>query len=216
MSANGQQQQPMQQHSSNGTFVQCQGQPQVTPPPALLQQHNQQLPPMAPMINTTSTNGPLHVEHPIQQTPDYDDYHNLSEFSFDSINGVTGDGSMMDSMNGHELGEKLLHRGQSVGSEHMHMYGDDAEAGGECFDDMESGMHDDGSNGSGGSSSAGSGKGSRTGKKTGSSKNYIGKQNLFQEFQSEDVAKVRDSENQYIIGKQFSSQLLTFCFISFN
>ena len=32
------------------------------------------------------------------------------------------------------------------------------------------------------------------------SKNYIGKQNLFQEFLSEDVNKVRDPENRYIIG----------------
>lgn len=37
-------------------------------------------------------------------------------------------------------------------------------------------------------------------RKANNSKNYIGKQNLFQEFQSNDVAKIRDSENKYIIG----------------
>lgn len=46
--------------------------------------------------------------------------------------------------------------------------------------------------------------GSNTGlkkKKTGNSKNYIGKQNLFQEFQSDDVTKVRDNDNKFIIGE---------------
>ncbi|UXI20532.1 hypothetical protein NH340_JMT06475 [Sarcoptes scabiei] len=39
-------------------------------------------------------------------------------------------------------------------------------------------------------------------RKANNSKNYIGKQNLFQEFQSDDVAKIRDSENKYIIALQ--------------
>lgn len=37
-------------------------------------------------------------------------------------------------------------------------------------------------------------------KKSTTSKNYIGKQNLFQEFLNQDVAKIRDTENRYIIG----------------
>lgn len=184
------------QHSVNVPFQQCQG-PQVT-----VAQHQHTALPLAPInSNMTTSSGPgLDATHPTATTDEYDEYHNLSEFSFDSVNGVPGD-QLMES--GHLNEEKLmLPHSQSVGSVQMY----DAESA-ECFD-IESGMHDDGSNGSG--SSGGSGK-SRTGnsKKTGSSKNYIGKQNLFQEFQSEDVAKVRDSENQYIIGKSFAHPL--FC-----
>lgn len=183
------------QHSSNVTF-QCQGQQQVT-----VAQHQHTVPPLAP-INTTSSGAGLVLDagHATATSDEYDEYHNLSEFSFDSINGAPSD-SLME--NGHLNEEKMLPHSQSVGSEQM-LYDNES---GECFD-MESGMHDDGSNGSG--SSGGSSK-SRTGsKKTGSSKNYIGKQNLFQEFQSEDVAKVRDSENQYIIGKS-SAHCAYFC-----
>lgn len=183
------------QHSSNVT-LQCQGQEQVT-----VAQHQHIVPSLAP-INTTSSGNVLDAGHP---TPnEYDEYHNMNEFSFGSINPSD---SLIE--NGHLNEEKmLLPHSQSVRSE---VY--DAEST-ECFD-MESGMHDDGSNGSG--SSAASAK-SRTGsnsKKTGSSKNYIGKQNLFQEFQSEDVAKVRDSENQYIIGKSFV-HCDYFCFLTNN
>lgn len=95
-----------------------------------------------------------------------------------------------ESANGEMALEEKLSHSHSIGSDGMMFEGENGSL------EMDpSLMMDEGSMGSNNSA-----KQKAATKKSGSSKNYIGKQNLFQEFQSEEVAKVRDSENKYIIG----------------
>lgn len=65
--------------------------------------------------------------------------------------------------------------------------------------DLDASLNDASNSSNSGNGFGGLGSGNKK-RKANNSKNYIGKQNLFQEFKSDDVAKIRDSENKYIIG----------------
>ncbi|KAJ6221908.1 hypothetical protein RDWZM_000453 [Blomia tropicalis] len=175
------------------------------------QQQPQPLPSstQSPIINESPATFHHHQTNtaakPMEHQVDYQDSysHSMNDYSYDTTTNNSNNNleyQVNNQMHNHQQQQQQQHT-QSRQSDPL-MYGDNGEWNEHDMDSTM--MMDDGSNGSVGSNSGSK----RDRKKTGSSKNYIGKQNLFQEFQSDDVAKVRDSENKYIIALQKNMKIV--------
>lgn len=120
-----------------------------------------------------------------QSHTDFGDFTHFNDYSYATSNGSNEFGGGLDQSTKSDNSQPASNTNDSL------LFENDASF------DLDAGSLNDGSNSS---NSASGGGFALKKKKSNNSKNYIGKQNLFQEFQSEDVTKIRDSENKYIIG----------------
>ncbi|OTF81505.1 hypothetical protein BLA29_002737 [Euroglyphus maynei] len=132
---------------------------------------------------------------------DYSAYNENDSSCYHPFNNGPNEYSSMESMKSDNNSQSASQMNDSLS-----LYENDAVS----FECLEEALND-GSNTSGSNSGDNSygfphnnsiNNGSNKKRKANNSKNYIGKQNLSQEFQSNDVAKIRDSENKYIIALQ--------------